>query len=232
MNTSGKNPLPAGKKGIYNQPVFLMVSLFLLLLLHPVSEYFPWGGTLIKLGFSLVLFSAGLAICDNRRIFIAACILGLPWLVLAWLGGIVKFPESLTVVRHISLAVFILLVLSTMVLSIIHTEHVTDRTICRAVSAYLMIGIAWSVIYGLVLQFDNSAFGINTATGVKEGQLAGSDLMYMSFCTLTTLGYGDITPVSPLARGLAMLEAAIGPLYLAILIARLVALYTREKIVD
>ncbi len=223
--------LPVGKRH-RGRPIFLMISLFLLLVLYPVSEYFPWGGIMILLGFSLMLISAAWAIHSNRRVLIVASVLGLGWVVLTWLGARMQLPDSLDVVKYVSLTVFILLVLGMMVLSIMRTKHVTGNTICRAVSAYLLIGIAWFVMYSLILKYDSTAFSLNTAAGIKDVSLTASDLLYVSFCTLTTLGYGDITPASPLAQGLAMLEATIGPLYLAILIARLVALYTREKLSD
>ncbi len=58
--------------------------------------------------------------------------------------------------------------------------------------------------------------------------MAWTDVMYFSFATLTTLGYGDITPAAPIARMIVTFEAVIGPFYLAIVVARLVALFTME----
>jgi len=154
---------------------------------------------------------------------------GLVWLALTWLGTLMRFPENVDVVKYISLTVFVLLILGLMILSILRTEHVTNNTICRAVSTYLLIGIAWFLIYTLIMRYNSGAFRLNTTAGIEKAQLAASDLLYMSFCTLTTLGYGDIIPASPLARGLVMLEATIGPLYLAILLARLMGLYLTSQ---
>ncbi len=230
-NISGEKPLSAGEKS-HSHPVFLMVSLFLFLLLFPVSEHLRWGGMLVRLGYSLILVSAVWAIHTNRWAFLIACALGLPWLVPAWLGDLTGSTEGLGVVATASLTVFILFLLGMMIHSVMRAEHVTRNTLFQAVSAYLMIGLAWFVMYGMVLHFDGGAFSMNTAAGIERGQPVASGLLYMSFCTLTTLGYGDITPISSSARGMAMIEATIGPLYLAILIARLVALYTREKLSD
>ncbi len=231
MNMTGDKSLPVDESH-QGRPVFLMISLFLLLVLYPVSGYILWGEMLISIGLSLMLISATWAIHSNRRVLIVASVPGLAWLVLAWLEAMIQLPESLNVVKHVSLTAFILLILGLMVLSVMRTERVTGNTICRAVSAYLLIGIAWFVMYSLIMRYNSGAFSLNTTAGVERGQPIASGLLYMSFCTLTTLGYGDITPISPLARGLAMLEATIGPLYLAILVARLVALYTREKLHD
>jgi hypothetical protein len=89
------------------------------------------------------------------------------------------------------------------------------------VAAYLLLGLGWALAYELVALLDAGAF---SGTG-----LAGSPrypFVYFSFVTLTTLGYGDVTPVHPVARSLAIAEGLTGQLYPAILLARLVSLAT------
>jgi hypothetical protein len=79
--------------------------------------------------------------------------------------------------------------------------------------------VLWAYAYALVARLDPGAFSgpVSTADGPRA-------VFYFSFVTLTTVGYGDVLPVHPVARSLAMLEAVTGPLYLAILVARLVSL--------
>jgi hypothetical protein len=99
------------------------------------------------------------------------------------------------------------------------------RTIHRvqgAVAAYLLLGLAWSFAYELAMLGSADAVHFADATGFPAAQVPR--LVYFSFVTLTTLGYGDIVPVSPAARSLAVTEALIGQLFPAILIARLVSL--------
>jgi len=91
-----------------------------------------------------------------------------------------------------------------------------------------MLGLLWTVAYWLVAQVTPNAFAFNTATGRKETR-AGFNAFYFSFITLSTVGYGDITPVSRIARWLAAMEAMTGMLYVAVLIARLVSLYSAPK---
>jgi hypothetical protein len=95
---------------------------------------------------------------------------------------------------------------------------VTRHRIQGAIAAYLLLGVAWAHAYLLVAQSRPGAF--SGAVTVDQGARA---FVYFSFVTLTTVGYGDILPVHPAARSLAMLEAVTGPLYLAILVARLVS---------
>ncbi len=211
------------------RPVYLMVSLFVLLLLYPISEEAKLGRLAISIAYSLMLVSAAWAIHTNRWAFFAACALAVPWLVLEWLERFMRIPSwpiCLEIVKAASLGVFILLLLGMMINSVLREKYVTGNTLCRAVSAYLLTGVAWSIMFGLVLKIDGNAF----ASPAHLDLSGGGTLMYLSFCTLTTLGYGDITPVSPMAQGLVMIEATIGPLYLAILVARLVAIYSRERL--
>jgi hypothetical protein len=88
-----------------------------------------------------------------------------------------------------------------------------------------MLGLIWTIAYWLVDQVKPGAFAFNTATGAKES-MQGFNAFYFSFITLSTVRYGDITPVSHVARMLAAMEAMTGLLYVAVLIARLVALYS------
>ncbi len=96
---------------------------------------------------------------------------------------------------------------------------VTFHRIQGAVAAYLLLGIIWAYAYSLLTLLRPGAF-----TGAVSGADSPRAWLYFSFVTLTTVGYGDVLPVHPVARSLASLEAVVGPLYLAILIARLVSL--------
>ena len=101
----------------------------------------------------------------------------------------------------------------------IDAEH-----LCAALSAYLLVGVCWGVIYVAVVRLQPDAMlfaGAPLAHGLGMG-----DAIYFSFVTLATLGYGDLTPATPVMRGLAVFEAIIGQLYLAIMVARLVGLQT------
>jgi len=91
-----------------------------------------------------------------------------------------------------------------------------------------MLGIIWTIAYWLVDQLTpRGAFAFNTA-GEKQS-IRGFNAFYFSFVTLSTVGYGDITPVSKVARMLAAMEAMTGQLYVAVVIARLVSLYSSRK---
>lgn len=93
-----------------------------------------------------------------------------------------------------------------------------------AVAAYLLLGLAWAAAYAFVAALDPGAFASARPETARE-----RGFLYFSFITLTSVGYGDITPVHHAARSLAMLEALTGQLYPAILIGRIVTLYEEHK---
>jgi len=102
---------------------------------------------------------------------------------------------------------------------------VTEGRIYASASLYLMLALLWTVIYALIEEVHPGSF-ILTLTAVGP-PVARHAYMYFSLVTLTTLGYGDIVPVNPIARTFAGLEAATGVLYIAITVARLVSAYER-----
>jgi len=111
---------------------------------------------------------------------------------------------------------------------ILRAPSVTIEVLCASISAYLLVGLMWTMAYWLVDQLTpGGAFSFNTNAGTRS--MDGFNAFYFSFITLSTVGYRDITPVSRIARWLAALEAITGLLYVAILIARLVSLYSSPK---
>jgi hypothetical protein len=95
-----------------------------------------------------------------------------------------------------------------------------------AVCVYLLLGVIWAMLYTLVESMSPGAF---TGFSPSEDRSWDSEWLYFSFVTMTTLGYGDILPVSAIARGLAYLQAVAGQFYIAVLVAGLVGAYIGER---
>jgi hypothetical protein len=108
-------------------------------------------------------------------------------------------------------------------MKIFSEKEITAETIKGAISVYFLMGFFWAFLYSLVLLVNPGAFSFQTGT------FEYSSLTYFSFTTLTTLGYGDFTPVSWMARNLTILESTFGQIYLTVLIARLVGLHIVGK---
>jgi hypothetical protein len=105
--------------------------------------------------------------------------------------------------------------------------RITMHRVQGAVVLYMNFGLIFFTIYGLINALAPNAFAGLPPRGSEH--FTGAGLLYFSFSTLTTLGYGDITPLHPLARTIAVLEAAIGQLYPATLLARLVSLEIEHR---
>jgi hypothetical protein len=107
---------------------------------------------------------------------------------------------------------------------VFRADSVTGDTLKGGIVAYLLIAFLWAIFYDILYNFSHSAF---TGISLSDDQ---ADLLHFSFTTLTTLGYGDIQPMTALARIAADLEAVVGVMYPSIFIARLVSSYeTRSK---
>jgi hypothetical protein len=108
-------------------------------------------------------------------------------------------------------------------------SDVTIDTIAGAACAYTLLAVVWANLYRLLEMFHPGSFQIPPAWLLGPDKDPAAALAYLSFMTLTTVGYGDVTPSWPGAGGLAAAEAIVGQLYLAITIARLVGLHALRR---
>ncbi len=123
-------------------------------------------------------------------------------------------------VSDLSLLAFCVLSAVLAIRSVLSHGNIDVNHLMGALSVYLLLGVIWVILFEILRTFDSSALGNVAAAPGQPG--ATGELLYFSYVTLTTLGYGDVTPASPLARSLAMLEAVTGQLFLAVLVANLV----------
>ena len=209
--------------------VELLIALALLFFLFPFVEEVKGGDLIVSLLLSLVLLSAVLAVSDRKRVLLIALVLAIPAIAGRWIN---HFRPDL-----VSPAVFLtaaLVLTAFVVVNLLRfvwrAPSVNIEVLCASISAYLMLGLMWTMAYWLVDQLTPGAFAFNTNAGPRS--INGFNGFYFSFITLSTVGYGDITPVSRIARWLAAMEAMTGLLYVAVLISRLVALYSSAKFND
>ena len=207
--------------------VQLLIALALLLLSLPFVEEIKGGDLIVAILLSLVLISAVFAVASRRSTLIIALVLVIPALVGRWINYFRPdlVPPAVFLTAGLALIAF---VVANLLRFILRAPSVNADVLCASISAYLMLGVLWTVAYWLVDQLNQEAFSFNTTTGTKE-TMAGSTAFYFSFITLSTVGYGDIAPVSRIARWLAATEAMTGLLYVTVLIARLVSLYSTPK---
>jgi voltage-gated potassium channel len=207
--------------------VQLLVVLAVLLIAAPFVEELQGGDLIISVLFSFVMLAAVVAVAQRKRSLAIALLLAVPALTARWIN---QFRPDL--VHPAAFLVCALLLLAFVIGHLLHfilqALVVTVDVLCASVAAYLLLGVTWTVAYWLVDQLTpGGAFSFNTGHGSQS--MNGFTGLYFSFITLSTVGYGDITPVSRAARWLAAMEAMTGLLYVAVLIARLVSLYSRAK---
>jgi hypothetical protein len=200
-----------------------LLLLLLVVMVFVIPAILPFGRTgrfVIDVLMTLLLLAGVLAVAEHRIIEPTLVVVSILAIVMRWTEWIVP-STLLPAVRDLS-ALLALLVLAVAVGSNVFGagRGVVDR-ITGAVVLYLMIGLVWAVAYGILDEHSPGAF---TGAGSEEGEYGLGRWVYFSFVTLTTVGYGDISPVARPARSLAMLEALIGQLYPAVILARLVSL--------
>ena len=208
--------------------VQLLIALGFFFIFAPFVEEMEGGHLILSFLFSLVLLAAILAVADRKRDLVIAIVLAIPAIAGRWIN---HFRPDLVhpAVFLVAGLILIAFVVGNLLRFVLRAPSVTAEVLCASISAYLMLGLMWTMAYWLVDQLTpGGAFSFNTNAGTQS--MNGFTGFYFSFVTLSTVGYGDITPVSRIARWLAAMEAMTGLLYVAVLIARLVSLYSSSEI--
>lgn len=210
----------ATKTGKYS---LLLICLLIALILFPVLENYKIGHVCLTLWCLISLVAVALTLQDNKRVFRNILVTGgiLFALIVATLfSQLFKWETQL--IYHFSLpaaTVFFAYIAWIILLSIFKQKKLSADQLSGAIVAYLLIGIIWALLYSYIELLCPNSFSFVSADDL---QAKGSALFYYSFVTLTTLGYGDILPISQFARMVAYLEAVTGVMYTAILVAGLV----------
>ena len=123
---------------------------------------------------------------------------------------------------------FLVFTLISLLRAVVRAERITHDTIYGGLSVYLLMAIAWAAAYLLLVTIQPGAIVMDTARHPNHA-MDWFDCVFYSFVTLTSLGYGDIVPMTAQARSLSVLEAVSGIMYVAVLIARLVGLHSALK---
>ena len=118
-----------------------------------------------------------------------------------------------------------ILVITNILTFIFKSEDVTIEVIYAAVLVYLLMALMWSFVYILLVLINSASFNVT----LSPDQGYQMRFIYYSFVTITTLGYGDITPATELASSFAILEAVVGQLYLVVVVARLVGMHVSSQ---
>jgi voltage-gated potassium channel len=199
--------------------LFLLISILCLLIFVPVFKGFAGLSILTNIIFTTTLISGAYAVSKRKHVPLTAIFLATPFFASLWTGMFLKIP-SLVLVGECFGILFTGFIVITILSFIFREKEVTSNVIYGAIVVYLLIAIMWAFIYSLLEIIQPGSFAI------REGQV-GVDrhlFIYYSLVTITTLGYGDITPLTAQANSFSSLEAVIGQIYLVVTVARLVGI--------
>ena len=221
--------MDAGSRGMSNS--VLLIALLLLFAAEPFFLGEQRAGGVFDVIVTAVLVAAVWSVSRRPALLVAGIVLAVPALVARWLLALTGATD-LTLAGLVSAMALLAFTAVVLLRQALTEQMVSANTICGAVCVYLLLGVIWGLAFSLMERLHPGSFQL--ANGDPLGSFAGHalfvpELLYLSLVTLSTVGYGDIVPVTPQARMLAALEAMGGQLYLAVLIARLVGLHVPRK---
>ena len=203
---------------------FLLFSLLLLLVIIPVIGDNHFIGLILSLLISYTLLSCILILSQNKLYFRIGLVLALPYFVINWFFGYYPTLLWLERVDLILGVLFFAFVTVVMLIKILARDEVDAETVFAALSAYLLLGFTWTFIYAIIDSYLPGSFTNIPPDSVDPRYR----FTYFSFVTLTTLGYGDITPINAIAQSWTVLEAIIGQIYLVVIISGLVGIFISQ----
>ncbi len=224
MTATNRVPSDASNAILQSRPdLFLLLSLLLAILLTPVLNHGNWGRLMLA---AVTFIPIVLSIVRLSQIK------GWVWLSVLLASGNVIFvvagntfrSRTLTGFRWAFLAAFFALTATDLFSYLRNSRAVARAELYTAVNIYLLLGLLWAAIYLAIDSF--SPGSIQTGSGPTDRQ---TELLYFSLITLSTVGYGDIVPLSGPARIVTALEGMTGVLYIAITVAFLVGRFRSES---
>ncbi len=205
-----------------------LFALILLLMVTPFIVELSYGKVIEAILLTGVLLTAVPAVGARRRSFALAIILVVPALVGTWLhrGQPETVTRTMALIPAIAFAIFVIYHLFAFIM---RSARVNSEVLCAAVATYLMLGIVWALAYELVWELSPESFVVTPLDDGSDRTISEFEALYFSFGTLAPINDDDIVPKSNLARMLVMTEAIAGMLFMGMLIARLVGIYSSEE---
>ena len=203
----------------------LLTSLVLTFTVAPFFEERGVATQLLNIFLVMSLIFSVIVVGRSKVSFMIVLVLSLPMLVSS-LHYSLQEEQTFSIVFASTTALFFMYISVMVLKKIFTTKEVDVNLILGAICVYLLIGVVWALIYSLIAALVPGSFEFVGKTVIPAHI---KDFMYYSLVTMTTLGYGDITPLSAPAKSMAAMQALLGQIYIAIIIARLVGLHMQQK---
>lgn len=199
------------QKGISSN-ILLLVFIFTLVFLLPFIPFHDQFHTKSIL-FSIIFFLAIFSLDKKRNIMI--------WIAIAafitqWIGELFLL-DVLVYISFITNVFFFIIIVVRLIIQIAANKSVDAGVILESINGYLLMGLMFTTLVTILQQYNPMSFGFaeNSNKDLQE-------MIYYTYVTMSTLGYGDISPITPEAKSLAILISICGQLYIAVIIALLV----------
>lgn len=214
----------------------LLVILVVLLTGPPIVFGFGMSGRWFDGVMSLLMVASILSLCFEPRQRLFALIAGIPTIIFSLGGHAISgnVGAGVLLVGHLCEVVFLFGAATLIVKSLFNNRSINFDRIFGAVCGYLFLGLAWAVLCSMIETLQPGSFRISPSlvTSGDPARPLPHVLTYYSFVTLTTVGYGDISPISPATRTFSWMEAITGQFYLAVIVAGLVSMLVTKKVPD
>jgi hypothetical protein len=198
--------------------IVLLISITLTLALRPFLENFIGAKVLMDIFVTLILISGLYAASEKKHFFYIGMLIAFPAIAVHWLRYFVEIP-SLFIVGKVFSAMFFTFLVVLILNNLCKEKKITADVIAGAICGYLLIGLMWANFFSVLEILQPGSFQVPDHLTTDS-----SIFTYYSYVTLTTLGFGDIVPMTNQARSLSVLESVVGPIYLAVVVARLVGM--------
>jgi len=207
--------------------LLLLIALVSLILVHPFVQAKWLSNLTLDIGLSMITLAGINAVADRRFAWIISAGIALPALAGRWIIHSLPQSKAVVVATLFCFSLFLLFNASCILAEVLQQRRVTANTIYGAVSVYIIIGVMFAGVFMAMETLQPGSFNLRTSDGNSVNAAQGQ-LTAFSFVTLTTVGYGDITPASAEARAICNVEAILGQMYLAVLVARLVGIQVSQ----
>jgi len=204
--------------------LILLCLILGLLLLVPILQRFVAMRIFLDIFLSAIFISMVCTVGSKKGHVIAALVLAIVMVTLLWLSHFYS-SKGIAAICMITGMLFIAVVITSILAFMFKSAAVNSEIIYAAILLYLLAALMWAFGYTFLELIDPTSFNIDL------NRLESYVLLfqYYSFVTITTLGYGDVTPVSEVAKAFSVLEAVVGQLYLVVVVAWLVGMYVSQR---
>jgi voltage-gated potassium channel len=206
----------------------LLVWFFIYLVIGPFLQEVPFAQKILAVVLTIILISALGAMTESRRFLRVATGFMVVAVILFWLRTTDLYAPAVNV-SAMAIACFLMLLAYSFAKHLFRIRKVDTNTICAALCLYLVLGMLWGFYYAVLESIVPGSFAGGLLERSTSAHETMNHLQYFSYVTLSTLGYGDITPQNQVASALCQTEAIIGQFLTVVLVARLVGIQIAQE---